>query len=124
MEREKVIKEFADYVQYFKAYCIGDIEDHAMLKDVLALLKEQKEEIENLKQTAQSMMEGICLLKEQEAREPHYTTLRYLVNGKEVVIKHPECPRCVENGLLLWDAEIKKGQAYCKRCGQAVKWDS
>lgn len=30
-------------------------------------LKEQKEEIENLKQTAQSMMEGICLLKEPEA---------------------------------------------------------
>ena len=42
MDREKVIKEFADYVHYFKAYCIGDIEDHAMMKDVLKLLKEQE----------------------------------------------------------------------------------
>ena len=33
----------------------------------IALLKEQEEEIENLKQTAQSMMEGVCLLKDQEA---------------------------------------------------------
>ena len=32
-------------------------------------LKEQKEEIENLKQTAQSMMEGICLLKEQDSEK-------------------------------------------------------
>ena len=41
-DREKVIKEFADYVNYFKPYCIGDVEDHAMLKDILALLKEQE----------------------------------------------------------------------------------
>lgn len=34
--------------------------------DTLKLLKEQEEEIGNLKQTAQSMMEGVCLLKEQE----------------------------------------------------------
>ena len=32
-------------------------------------LKEQKEEIENLKQTVQSMMEGICLLKEQDSEK-------------------------------------------------------
>lgn len=63
------------------------------------------------------------LLKEQDAVEPHYTTLRYLVNGTEVAIQHPECPRCIENGLMLWDAEIEKGQAYCKRCGQKVKWN-
>ena len=67
--------------------------------------------------------DALALLKEQEAREPHYTTLRYLVNGMEVAVHHPECPRCIENGLLLWDAEIEKGQAYCKRCGQAVKWE-
>ena len=66
---------------------------------------------------------GFAMLKEQEAREPHYTTLRYLVNGMEVSVHHPECPRCIENGLVLWDAEIEKGQAYCKRCGQAVKWE-
>lgn len=66
---------------------------------------------------------AISLLKKQEAVEPHYTTLRYFCNGKEAVVQHPECPQCIKNGLMLWDAEIEKGQAYCKRCGQAVKWD-
>lgn len=65
----------------------------------------------------------LALLKEQEPREPHYTTLEYLVNGTKVIVHHPECPRCFENGLTLWDAEIGRGQAYCKRCGQAVKWE-
>jgi rubrerythrin len=32
------------------------------------MLKEQDEEIENLKQTAQSTMEGVCLLKDQDYR--------------------------------------------------------
>ena len=67
--------------------------------------------------------EIVKLLREQEAREPHYTILRYLVNGTAMSVRHPECPRCVENGLVLWDAEIEKGQAYCKRCGQAMKWE-
>ena len=71
----------------------------------------------------QRMQDTLALLKEQEARKPHYTTMRYLVNGMEVAIQHPECPRCIKNGLVLWDAELEKGQAYCKRCGQAVKWD-
>lgn len=62
------------------------------------------------------------LLKEKEARKPHYTTLRYIVKGKDVSVKHPECPKCVENGLFLWDAEIEKGQSFCKRCGQAIDW--
>ena len=106
MEREKVIKEFADYVQYFKAYCIGDIEDHAMLKDVLALLKEQKEEIENLKQTAQSMMEGICLLKEQEAVKP-YISKKY---GIAV------CDKC--KAILT----ITR-QPFCHSCGVRLKWE-
>lgn len=64
----------------------------------------------------------IALLKAQEPREPHYTKLEYTVNGMPVTIKHPECPRCYDNGLVLWDAEIEKGAAYCKRCGQAVRW--
>ena len=67
--------------------------------------------------------EIVKLLREQEAREPHYTTLRYLVDGTAMAIRHPECPRCIENGLMLWEAEIEKGQSYCKRCGQAVKWE-
>lgn len=70
------------------------------------------------------MRDSLALLKAQEPREPHYTKLEYIVNGMPVAINHPECPRCYDNGLVLWDAEIKKGAAYCKRCGQAVKWGS
>ena len=68
-------------------------------------------------------MDVLALLKAQEPRKPHYTTLEYVVNGEVMSVKYPECPRCWNNGLMLWDAEIEKGAAYCKRCGQAVKWD-
>lgn len=73
--------------------------------------------------TSDLASEAIVLLKEQEPREPHYTTLAYIIDGTEMIVHHPECPRCIENGLALWDAEIERGQAYCKRCGQAVKWN-
>ena len=99
-DREKVIKHFEHLLNAAKGN----------YQDFVDLTVDVGEEI-------------LALLKEQEAREPHYTTLRYIVDGKEVAVQHPECPRCIENGLLLWDAEIEKGQAYCKRCGQAVKWD-
>ncbi len=69
------------------------------------------------------MHDALVLLRAQEPREPHYTKLEYIVNGMPVAINHPECPRCYENGLVLWDAEIEKGAKYCKRCGQAVKWE-
>lgn len=62
------------------------------------------------------------LLKEHQPKKPHYTMLKYNVSGKVCSIKHPECPKCFENGLHLWDAEIEKGQAFCKRCGQAIDW--
>ena len=68
--------------------------------------------------------DALKVLKEQEPRAPHYTYLQYSINGIVHEIKHPECPRCFENGLTLWDAEINEGQAYCERCGQEVKWDA
>ena len=70
------------------------------------------------------MDDVLNLLKEQEPRAPHYTRLQYSINGIVHEIKHPECPRCFENGLDLWAAEIERGQAYCKRCGQKVVWDN
>lgn len=63
------------------------------------------------------------MLEAQKPRTPHYTILRYIVEGNEVSVEHPECPKCCENGLVLWDAEIERGAAYCKRCGQAVRWE-
>lgn len=76
-DREKVIKGLEEVDAYFHRMtevCYrGDEATFCDLKEkvanAIALLKEQEEEIENLKQTAQSMMEGICLLKEQETRE-------------------------------------------------------
>ena len=73
-------------------------------------------------ESAKVVRDAIELLKEKQPRKPHYTILRYLVCGKEVAVTHPECPRCVENGFYLWDAEVEKNQAFCKRCGQALDW--
>lgn len=71
-DREKVIKGLEIHTGLLSSckdgcpYFIGDgSKCKDLLKDALSMLKEQEEEIENLKQTAQSMMEGICLLKEQ-----------------------------------------------------------
>ena len=97
-DREKIISAFEDYEPY--------------AHDLPAVTMKSR-----------VYLDALALLKEQEAREPHYTTLRYLVNGMDMAILHPECPRCIEKGLMLWDAEIQKGQPFCKRCGQAVKWD-
>lgn len=71
----------------------------------------------------QAVTGAITLLEAQKPRTPHYTILRYIVAGNEVSVEHPECPKCYENGLVLWDAEIERGAAYCKRCGQAVRWE-
>ena len=60
-DREKVIKLFEQYIGEFVPCCSTDDYDLDLFKTVLALLKEQQEEIENLKQTAQSMMEGIVV---------------------------------------------------------------
>lgn len=75
-DREKVIKGLEICKE--RNYCCPECpyydrdaemgcHSNELMADALTLLKEQAEEIENLKQTAQSMMEGICLLKEQEA---------------------------------------------------------
>ena len=68
-------------------------------------LKEQKEEIENLKQTAQSMMEGICLLKEQ----------KIVMKPKNIDKVGGNCPVC---GL-----RMARSHKYCYRCGQEMDWE-
>ena len=97
-EQEKAIKGLEQFITDFKPFC-GNKADW------------------------QRVYDAIALLKAQEPREPHYTKLEYIVNGMPVAINHPECPKCYDNGLVLWDAGIEKGAAYCKRCGQAVKWE-
>ena len=77
----------------------------SLMADAYDLLKEQKEEIENLRQTAQSMMEGVCLLKEQEPKKPRRDTIG------EYVCPHEGCHH-----------RLSSMQKYCDVCGQAVKW--
>ena len=74
-------------------------------------LKEQKEEIENLKQTAQSMMEGICLLKEQEAVVPVYTTNSHPFHIG--ILYH--CGNCHHS--LIRDEDL-----FCRHCGKPIDW--
>ena len=122
MDREKVIKGLDICTNPGTKGCIYDMYESAiecpyvhhgcrvqMEKDALALLKEQKEEIENLKQTAQSMMEGACLLKEHEAVKVQYTTM----GG----FRYGACPQC--------DARIDNlvNPKACGFCGQELKWE-
>ena len=130
MDRENVIKGLMEIVNFFDIMSTIESRCNELKQDAenaIVLLKEQEEQIKNRDESLEKAREEIKwlreMLKEQEVREPHYTTLKYITNGTEVIVQHPECPRCFENGLGLWDAEIERGQAYCKRCGQAVKWN-
>ena len=78
-------------------------------------LKEQKEEIENLKQTAQNMaqnmMEGTRLLKEQEAKPP--------VHIHEEYPEHDwERDKNGDIDYLAYDGDYHNGPA-CARCNYA-----
>lgn len=122
MDREKVIKGLERCKLYNKVNCDkcpydyngrGDGKSECtaeLATDALALLKEQREEIENLKQVAQSMMEGICLLKEQEAVKPILVR-----EGRNKWYNDYRCPIC--------DQGIAHEQNYCSECGRAVKWE-
>ena len=87
-----------------------------LARDVIALLKEQDEVIENLKQTAQSMMECICPLKEQEPVKPvrDEETGRIWLCGK--------CGTYVgfEDNDPNDPNEFDK---YCRECGHPVLWE-
>jgi hypothetical protein len=72
-------------------------------------LKEQKEEIENLKQTAQSMMEGICLLKEQEVKTGHW-----IDTTNTIGFPRCECSECNSEAGAIW-------MKYCPNCGAKME---
>lgn len=80
--REKVIKEFEEICGY-------TLRSHEfrVLNDVLALLKEQEEQIENLRQTAQSMMEGVCLLKERSNCE----NCAIAIEDRQPIVRCKDC---------------------------------
>lgn len=94
----------------------GEVCTISLCDDVLSLLKEQEEEIENLKQTCQSMMEGVCLLKEQEAVEPIPFFTETGAESPNYVI----CGHCKSIKAMM-EKHIK--QKYCHECGRKVKWE-
>ena len=87
----------------------------SLCNEVLALLNEQEEEIENLKQTAQSMMEGVCLLKKQEAVKP----VRDKETGRIWL-----CGNCgTYVGFEDHDEnDPNEFDKYCRECGHPVLW--
>ena len=109
MDREKVINELVEHIESALAIDSDyvDCVRTDLLQYTVALLKEQQEEIENLKQAAQSMMEGICLLKEQEAVKP--------IKGKTPDDSAFDCGAC---GYPLWEDEN-----YCAHCGKPILWE-
>jgi len=87
----------------------------ALQRDALFLLKEQQKEIENLKQTAQNMMEGICLLKEQEAVKPvrdEQTGWLWLCGNCGSYVGFEDNDPHDPN-------EFDK---YCRECGRPILW--
>lgn len=95
--REKVIGFLQEMAEYFRecrsnASFASKAENHFWelqnaANEAAELLKEQEEEIENLKQTAQSMMEGICLLKEQDNCE----NCSIAVEDRQLVVRCKDC---------------------------------
>jgi len=61
-DREKVIKEYEDYVNSYISLTTSHDYEFEMHKAVLAMLKEQQNEIEILRNTMQSMMEGMVVV--------------------------------------------------------------
>ena len=59
ISREELVKKFDDYVHYFKAYCTSDAEDHEMLKEVLAILKDQQNVISALRLSRDALFEAV-----------------------------------------------------------------
>ena len=70
-------------------------------------------------ETWEALQMGIDAVEKQIPKKLGYTVLKYLVNGEEVSIKHPECPECRKTKSL-WDAAVPVDHAYCHRCGQRI----
>ena len=94
MDREKVIAWLADEELYYRDH--GDTHNSLMACDVLALIKEQEEQIDTQRKNL------IILLNEQEAVEPTWS------RGK------PFCGAC---GLQI------RGEKFCSECGKPIAWE-
>ena len=137
MDREKVIKGLeiclnghvsrchgnskCPYYIFDDKHPRGDCEYNQMLRDALAMLKEQQEQIDRLIEENASnaeMAEGLNeLLKEQEAVKPIY------IENPYTHLPVSYCPKCREPISKFITGNPYKETKYCHYCGQAVKWE-
>ena len=66
---------------------------------------------------------SITALKKQLPTIPEYTIFEYRLNGEQLKIKNPECPRCRRMGVPLWEASANMEDEYCQMCGQKFDWE-
>lgn len=119
VDREKVVKGIQCRLELKCNECPYTSDDDvcddcdSLFRDVLELLKEKEEEIENLKQTCQSMMEGAYLLKEREAVESktgHWIWLQCCAN------EGVYCSECHTKMFDYYPMKKKLSQ-FCGHCG-------
>lgn len=108
-DREKVIKEYEDYVNSYISLTTSHDYEFEMHKAVLALLKEQEHKDRMYHALEDDWKRLKELLKEQEA----VTIKKTKEHGFGVY--GGICPKCRN-----W---IQSAHSFCGFCGQAVKWE-
>lgn len=112
---KKVIKEFELFIKEFHPACTSEGVELDMLREVLAILKEQEDlgaELTNAVELIHKKNKRIEeLLKEQEPKLVE-------IDGQLGGIKYGRCPKCGK-GL---NEEVYPH--WCGFCGQEVKWNA
>lgn len=118
-DREKVIKGIRCRLELKCNECPYTYDDDvcddcdSLFRDVLELLKEKEEEIENLKQTCQSMTEGAYLLKEQDVKIGKWIPVTNGRGGMECNICHDYAPSYQSGAEYL--------SKHCPNCGAKME---
>ena len=137
MDREKVIKEFEHLLNAAK----GNYQDFVDLtvdggEEILALLKEQKETINDLTNTIRQLNQHIKDLSEYMTpygKVKDVKAYAELLKEQEEETKFvydedslPTCEKCTFHPFAGYIPTIKwmkeRGYMKCPRCGRAVKW--
>lgn len=93
MDREKVIREYENFVNSYVSLVTSEDYEFEMHKAVLALLKEQQERVEPI-------------IIKKEMFDEFYGVVAC-------------CPKCD----CMWIMYMDNDMHYCPKCGQAVKWE-
>ena len=134
-DREKVIREYEDFVNGYECFCSSDDYEYEMHKAVLALLKEQKEECERCGtktcEVTVSLQEEIArlrsLLKEQEA-ELSFREAKAITHTA-TKLDDATCPSCGNvvgekiRAEAIGQSVVQVQWDYCLFCGQKLDWE-